>query len=204
VGPDLQAGRGVQIALGVIMRGVIASAALVVLVTLASPVSAASLSGDVISGSYDFPTDTTTNVGGFAYSTNPFVVSGSAAQTTLFIGNSVNYSAWDVFFSATSVTLTMVPAPNSDVFYSSDPFNGPVFTVLSGNAFGSVVDVIANNPDCVPCNPITAFVSGDSLFINWEARAVEWVIRSRSIFRSALQSRQPPPHSHSSPPALAA
>jgi hypothetical protein len=132
------------------------------------PASAASLIGDVISGSYDYPCDTCTLTGGFAYFTNPFVVEGPAAQTALLVGNPVYYYAWDVNFSGNSVTLTMAPAPLTNVSESPDPFNGPVFTVLSGNSFGSVTDVVVNNPDCVPCTPITAYVSGNSLFINWE------------------------------------
>jgi hypothetical protein len=94
-------------------------------------------------------------------------VNGSV-ETALFVGNPVSYSAWTVNFNANSVTLTMAPAPLTDVFYSGDPFNGPVFTVLSGNSFGSITGMVVNNPDCVPCNPITASLSGNSLFINWE------------------------------------
>jgi hypothetical protein len=138
--------------------------------SLVEPMSAArasTLIGDVISGSYAFPCDTCTLTGGFSYFTNPFVVN-STVETALFVGNPASYSAWDVNFNPNSVTLTMVPAPLTDVFYSGDPFNGPVFTVLSGNSFGSVTGLVVNNPDCVPCNPITAFVSGNSLFINWE------------------------------------
>jgi len=133
-----------------------------------SAARAATLLGDVISGSYDYPCDTCTLSGGFTYFANPFVVTGGAAETALFLGNPVYYSAWDVSFNANSVTLTMAPAPLTDAFYSGDPFSGPVFTVLSGNSFGSVTGLVVNNPDCVPCNPITAFVSGNSLFINWE------------------------------------
>jgi hypothetical protein len=131
-----------------------------------------SLLGDVIVGSYDYPNSSTVLVGGFNYSVNPFVVDGTV-ETTLFVGNNVFYSAWDVSFSANSVTLTMVPAPESNVFYSADPFNGPVFTVLSGIPFSSVTSVVANNPDCVPCNAITAYVAGNSLFINWQGAGGE-------------------------------
>jgi VCBS repeat-containing protein len=126
-----------------------------------------SLLNDVILGSYDYPNSSSVNYGQFSYTVNPFVVNGTV-ETTLLVGNSVNYSAWSVSFNANSVTLTMVPAPNSDVFYSADPFNGPVFTVLSGDSFGSVTGMVVNNPDCVPCNSITAYVLGNSLFINWE------------------------------------
>jgi hypothetical protein len=133
------------------------------------PASATTLVGDVISGSYSFPCETCTLTGGFAYFTNPFVVDPNGfVETTLLVGNPVNYSAWNVAFGGNSVTLTMAPAPLTDVFYEGDnPFNGPVFTVLSGNSFGSVTNVVVNN-HCVPCNPITAHVSGNSLLINWE------------------------------------
>jgi PEP-CTERM motif len=131
------------------------------------PASATTLLGDVISGSYDYPCVGCADVGGFWYTTNPFVVDGTV-ETSLQIGNPTYFSKWDVSFGANSVTLTMAPAPFSSVSYSPDPFNGPVFTVLSGNSFASVTGIRANNPDCIPCNPITAFVLGDSLYINWQ------------------------------------
>ena len=40
--------------------------------------------------------------------------------------------------------------------------------MLSGNSFGSVTNVVENLPKCFPCNPVTAFVLGDSLYVNWE------------------------------------
>jgi hypothetical protein len=133
------------------------------------PATADTLLGDVISGSYSYPCATCTYTGNFSYFYNPFVVDGGtgAVETTLFLGNPVFYSAWTVDFGANSLTLTMAPAPLTNASYSPDPFNGPVFTVLSGNSFGSVIG-IHPNLHCTPCNPITAFVSGDSLYINWE------------------------------------
>jgi hypothetical protein len=133
-----------------------------------SAAQASSLLGDVISGSFAYPCVTCTYTGQFSYFFNPFIVLAGPAETTLFLGNPTFYSAWNVNFEANSVTLTMAPAPLSNVSYSPDPFNGPVFMVLSGNSFGSVTGVVENNPDCVPCTPKTAFVSGNSLFINWE------------------------------------
>ena len=139
---------------------------------LFAPMSAARAStlliGDVISGSYSYPCVTCTLTGEFSYFFNPFVVVAGPAETTLFLGNPTTYSAWNVNFEANSVTLTMAPAPLFSVSYSPNPFNGPVFTVLSGNSFGSVTGLVENNPTCLPCTPITAFVSGDSLFINWQ------------------------------------
>lgn len=124
---------------------------------------AATILGDVISGSYSYPCATCTDANGFGYFFNPFVVAGGtgAVETTLFIGNPVFYSAWTVNFIANSVTLTMAPAPLINVFYSDAPFNGPVFTVLSGNLFGSVTSVVTDL-HCTPCNPVTAFVSGST------------------------------------------
>jgi hypothetical protein len=133
-----------------------------------SAAQASTLLGDVISGSYAYPCVTCTYTGQFSYFFDPFVVIAGPAETTLFLGNPTFYSAWNVNFEANSVTLTMLPAPGASVSYSSAPFNGPVFTVLSGNSFGSVTSVVENNPTCLPCTPMTAFVSGDSLFINWQ------------------------------------
>jgi hypothetical protein len=131
---------------------------------------AATLLGDVISGSYDFPcvgcTLSQTSNGGITYFANPFVVDGNV-ETVLFIGRPDSYMAWSVQFDDNSLTLTVTPAPITNQFYSSDPFNGPVFTVLSGNSFGSVTNIV-ENLHCVPCNPVTAFVLGDSLYVNWE------------------------------------
>lgn len=153
--------------------GLLAPLSVVVLLTggAIAPMSAArasTLIGDVISGSYSYPCPTCTLTGEFSYFFNPFVVTAGPAETTLFLGNPTFYSAWNVNFEANSVTLTMAPAPHSSVSYSANPFNGPVFTVLSGNSFGSVTGLLVDNPTCVPCTPITAYVSGDSLFINWQ------------------------------------
>ena len=84
----------------------------------------ATLIGDVISGSFSYPCMTCTDPG-FSYFSNPFVVVAGSAETTLFLGNPTFYSAWNVNFEANSVTLTMAPAPLSNVSYSPAPFNGP-------------------------------------------------------------------------------
>jgi hypothetical protein len=136
---------------------------------------ASTLIGDVISGSYAYPCEACTYTGNFTYFTNPFVVDGPPAETALFGGNPVYYWAWDVDFNANSVTLTMATAPLTYASYSAAPFSGPVFTILSGNSFGSITGLVVNNPDCVPCNPITAYLSADAstLFINWEGAGGE-------------------------------
>jgi hypothetical protein len=136
------------------------------LLSVTTSAAADTMLGSTISGSYDYPCVGCTDVGSFWYSTNSFVVSDQAVETSLYTGG--GGSQWDANFDANSVTLTMAPAPGSSVSYTPAPFNGPVFTVLSGNSFGSVTGIHANNPDCIPCYPITAFVLGDSLYINWQ------------------------------------
>jgi PEP-CTERM motif len=136
-------------------------------VALPRKASASTLMGDVISGSYNYPCSTCTYTGNFWYSTNPFVVT-NAVESTLNLGNQIYYSSWSVDFGPNTLLLTMVPAPNPYVTYTPAPFNGQVFTVLSGYVFSSVTGVNTNNPDCIPCTPVTAFVLGDSLFVNWQ------------------------------------
>jgi hypothetical protein len=74
-----------------------------------SELRAATLLGDVIFGSYDFPcigcTLSTTSNGGITYFANPFVVDGNV-ETVLFIGRPDSYMAWSVRFGDNSLTLT--------------------------------------------------------------------------------------------------
>ena len=117
------------------------------------------LLGDTISGSYVFPCASCI-YDRFTYSRNPFVVGDHNVETVLTVDGVINT---DVNFNADSLVLTLT----SGVFYIADPFNGPVFTVLRGNSFGSVIGV-QDNRHCSPCSPISAYVAGDSLFINWQ------------------------------------
>jgi hypothetical protein len=39
-------------------------------------------------------------------------------------------------------------------------FSGPIFTVLSGNSFGSVTGLVENNPTCLPLYPHNGFRVG--------------------------------------------
>ena len=87
---------------------------------------------------------------------------GTATFTALGAGP-ITASNTEVNFNADSLVLTLT----SGVVYTPAPFNGPVFTVLKGNSFGLVIG-IHDNRHCSPCSPISAYVSGDSLFINWQ------------------------------------
>src|SRR5262245_12135053 len=111
------------------------------------------LLGDTISGSYRFPCVSCVYPN-FSYSTNPFVVDGTV-ETILTVDN----TQWSVDFSDSSVLLTLIDAGIAgSIFYTEDPFNGPVFTVLAGNSFGSV-NRISPSLHCTPCSPVSAFIS---------------------------------------------
>jgi hypothetical protein len=130
-----------------------------------APLSAArasTLLGDVISGTYAFPCSTCIlptdpnppGVGYYNYSTNPFVVDGSV-ETVLTVNG---FATTNVMFSAASLVLTITaPVP-----YTADPFNGPEFTVLSGNSFGTITSVDVSNH-----LPVSAYISGQTLFVDW-------------------------------------
>jgi hypothetical protein len=140
-------------------------------VPLLAPASAASLFGSRISGSYNYPCvgcdpnvlpPSQTGGTNYIYSTNPIVV-GPGIETILNVNPSHGDFTTVVDFDADSLLLTMTAA----VSYTGSPFNGPVFTVLSGHSFGSITGVEVDR-HCTPCSPLAAFLSGNSLFINWQ------------------------------------
>jgi hypothetical protein len=81
-------------------------------------------------------------------------------ETVLTVDGSIMTA---VNFNADSLVFTLI-TPRS---WTADPFNGPQFTVLSGDLFGSVIGIHANL-QCTPCSPVEAFVLGDTLFVNWQ------------------------------------
>jgi hypothetical protein len=143
-------------------------------VGFAIPAQSSTLIGDIISGSYHYPCVScdvnllpSIQTGGttYAYSTNPFVVavgsspSDDPVETVLTLNPSSAGAIPNptVNFSADSLVLTFI-SPAS--YTCCNEFNGPVFTVLSGNSFGSITGVAS-------IHPVSAFLSGNSLFINW-------------------------------------
>src|SRR5689334_16428993 len=97
--------------------------------TLAASPATAGLLGDSIQGAYDFPCDTCL-YDLFSYSVNPFTV-GAGVDSILNVDiiNDIN-----VDFSDNALVLTF----QEDVGWNPASFNGPEFTVLSGNPFGSI------------------------------------------------------------------
>jgi hypothetical protein len=105
-----------------------------------------SLTGDVISGSYDYPAFGVPYYA-FSYSTNPVTVSPSGATTTFNIngglpccGQGTNFT---VDFTANSLTVTVVSGGGLFCGCGSS-FNGPVFTVTSPQSFPAVSSVSSN------------------------------------------------------------
>jgi len=117
--------------------------------------AATTLIGDVIFGDYDVPCETCSAPDVASYEFNPFTVA-STIETSLVIEDNF---ATEVDFDASSLVFTVL----NDVSYTSHPFNGPEFFVLSGNPFGNVVSV--NSP---AGQPVAAHVSGGVLFVNWQ------------------------------------
>jgi hypothetical protein len=140
---------------------VAASAALIACGSLvATSASALTLIGDTISASYGFP-DAGTFPSGFVSYTNPTFTVGSGVETQLQITSNVHSGndLINVDFSAFALTFTFL---NSET-RSTGSFNGPEFTVLSGNPFGAITSVVAPSGETV----LASIVNG-VLEVNWE------------------------------------
>jgi hypothetical protein len=120
-----------------------------------APANAATLTGNVISGSYYYP-DTSTEYGSYVYVPNPFTV-GVGVESVL---TTAGFAATSVDFDASSLTLTALTA----VGYGVAAFNGPVFTVDSGNPFGAILSVTSTT------GLVSAFLSGGALYVNWQGQ----------------------------------
>lgn len=134
---------------------VIAGAVLSLAVFAATPATAGLL-GNTIEGAYYFPTDTSL-YGSFSYSVNPFVV-GAGVETVLTVDG---FATTDVDFSDTALVLGVT----ADVPYTPASFNGPQFSVLSGDPFGSILSVIASGGQTV-----TAAIVAGVLQVNWQGQ----------------------------------
>ena len=130
-----------------VFAGVLTSA----LLGLAGGVQAATLVGNSISAEYDFP-DLGTPLS-VVYTPSTFTV-GSGIETTLAI--SASQPTFD--FSTDQLVITFV----GGLGLNPGTFNGPVFTVLSGNPFpaiDTVSGILASD----------VFETGGKLALNWQS-----------------------------------
>jgi PEP-CTERM motif len=135
------------------MRKYLCTAPLLLVGVASTPALAgAGLTASVISGSYDYP-DQGTPYPSSSYSTNPFIVSNTI-ETTLSVGGILT----EVNFNDDSLILTA----ESEVFYAVASFNGPVFSVVSGNPFAAITRVVFPSRQGG-----SAFLSGGALYVNW-------------------------------------
>jgi hypothetical protein len=102
---------------------------------LATVPARASLVGSVIGGAYYFGTPASL-YGDFSVSPTPFTV-GTGAEAVLTVDGSVTTT---IDFAANSLILTAT----TEVEYGNAAYNGPKFTILSGDGFGAVLSVITS------------------------------------------------------------
>jgi hypothetical protein len=87
-------------------------------------------------------------------------VTGGVNTTFGFSSSDDNVAT--VQFTDNSLLITLL----GEFVWTDDPYNGPVFTVLTGYDFGFVTNVISPM-HCSPCIHPTAFSLGNSLYVNW-------------------------------------
>jgi PEP-CTERM motif len=153
--------------MGVIMRNLFSAIAVALLAAVSistNPAKAATLIGDQISAAYDFPTSTTVvSPPTVSFSPATFTV-GAGVESTLSIQSLSNPSTFDqisINFDASSLTFTFLNAETR----STGTFNGPEFTVTSGNPFGSILNVAAGS------HTVTASLASGVLEVNWEGQS---------------------------------
>jgi len=143
----------------------LASAALLVSGLIgATPASAASLIGDSISASYGFPNPGTFPTGFVTYSSSTFSVVDPGVETVLSISSNLHPGTPDIVnvdFSAYALTFTFLNAQ----LRTGGTFNGPEFTVLSGNPFGAIDSVVISGSQTV-----SASIVGGILEVNWQGQ----------------------------------
>src|ERR1700716_1381177 len=144
----------------------LASAALLVSgLTGATPASAATLIGDSISASYGFPnTGTLPPTGSVTYSPSTFTVVDPGIESVLSITSNLHPATRDIInvdFSAYALTFTFLNDQSRNV----GTFNGPEFTVLSGNPFDAINSVVISGGQTV-----NASIVGGVLEVNWQGQ----------------------------------
>jgi hypothetical protein len=143
----------------------LASAALLVSGLIGvTPARAATLIGNSISASYGFPNPGTFPTGFVSYSPSTFSVADPDVETVLSLVSNLHPRSPDVVFvdfSAHALTFTFLNAQTR----TASSFNGPEFTVLSGNPFGAIDSVVTSGGQTVD-----ASIVGGVLGVNWQGQ----------------------------------
>jgi hypothetical protein len=116
---------------------------------------AATLAGNTIAAQYFLPT--TSDIYPSATGPASFVV-GDGVEGSL---NIEDVTWLDIDFSAFALLITINTVLTNPSWNTAE-FNGPGFSVLSGNPFSAITSVTASNGQLV-----TAALTGGSLFVNW-------------------------------------
>jgi hypothetical protein len=129
---------------------------------MGAPASAATLVGDSISASYGFPDVGTFPTGFVSYAPSTFTVVDPGVESVLSLFSFLPPRTTDtinVDFSANALTFTFETAASR----SPGTFNGPEFTVLSGNPFDPISSVVISGGQTV-----NAAIVGGVLEVNWQ------------------------------------
>jgi hypothetical protein len=130
----------------------------------ATPSKAGTLVGDSISASYGFPDAGTFPAAFVTYSPSTFMVVDPGGETLLQITSNVVGQTVDsikVDFSANAVTFSF----ENQQSRTASTFNGPEFTVLSGDLFDPISNVVASGGQTVD-----ASIVGGVLEVNWQGQ----------------------------------
>ena len=137
-----------------------AAALLISGLVIAPSANAATLINNTISASYLFPDANTVPTGAFTYTHSTFSVTDPGVETTLIIANLANPSINDeiaIDFTAYAVTFTWLNAASR----TAAAFNGPEFTITSGNPFSAITNVVSVG------HTVSASLVGGVLEVNW-------------------------------------
>jgi len=135
------------------LKSVLVAAAIVLASPIASDGARADLIGDVISAEYDFTTFG--QVWCTACFTPQVFTVGAGLESTTVGGFGV--AVFSIDFSADALTITYL----STADWTVAPFNGVVFTVLSGSPFSAISSVLG-------ISALDVTEPADRLAINWE------------------------------------
>jgi hypothetical protein len=126
--------------------------------------SASTLIGNSISASYGFPDTGTFPGGAVSYSQSTFTVVDPGIESVLSITSNLHPDTPDLIsvdFSAYALTLTFL----NDQSRNFATFNGPEFTVLSGDPFSAISNVFISGGQTID----VSIVSG-VLGVNWQSQ----------------------------------